>query len=549
MKKPLFLIILVLCTAFLVYSVATTSVSWIEPTDFGLVSKLPLIYYAGLVLLGCVWYIGIKNQNYLPAALILTISYLYIAPTLIRDPVWISNSYYPYGESLLISQNGHLIPNPQATMVSYRYWPLFLYFSSGFTTLTGFSPEVILKFFPLFTISMYALLTFLILKIKLASPFALVGSALVLTSLFIRQQYFGPQSIAYIFFLATLLVTLLLFFDKKANKRTLAVILVALFVITTITHPLTSFMSIAIFLSLYLVVRFTDKKSPFKLNKLLVGSLIIWLAYNSYAAAPFFDTAIRHFYELFTGSRGLTIATESSRVFGSTPMLVNFVASWAIVGLMGFVAVISIIKIVRKRKQMKGSDLTFSAFNILLLIFFTVFAFGGEYGAVEAYQRAFMFGLIPLSFLVITLLSSKPKILIAFLAVLIVLNIPAQYGADNFRLATPSQLAGSAFIANYAPQNITLVGEFTLYIRYYDPLKSYQVLEVGLSSPFNRVPNSTVLSQELNNADYVIVSDIQHNLFMFYIGRDPMEDVNLTNMNVIYNNGAYSLLQNINSTR
>ncbi len=548
-KRFFFIGVLVSCIVCLLYAVATTSVAWIEPTDFGLLSKLPIIYYVGIALLGCIWFIGIKHNKYLPIALILTISYLYIAPTLIRQPVWISNSYYPYGESLLIAQNGHLIPNAQASLVSYHYWPLFLYFSSAFTTLTGFSSEAILKFFPLLTVSMYALLTFLILKIKLAAPFAVVGSALVLSGLFIRQQYFGPQSIAYIFFLATLLVTLLLFFDQKANKRTLAIILVALFAITTITHPLTSFMSIAIFFSLYLVVRFINKESPFKFNRLFIVATMIWLAYNSYAAAPFFDTAIRHFAELYTGFRDFTLAAESSRAVSSAPMVVNFAASWAIVGLMGSIAVISIIKIVKDRKQLGKTDLTFSVFSVLLLVFFTLFAFGGEYGAAEAYQRAFMFGLLPLSFLIITLLASKPKILIAVLAVLVVLNIPAQYGSDNFRLATPAQLDGTAFIADYAPENINVAGQVTLYIRYYDPLKSYHVLDVGLSSPFNNLPNSTILSQELNNADFVIVSDVEHNLYMFYLGRDPLSEVeSLQNMNVVYNNGGFSLFSNRNST-
>ena len=515
---------------------------WIEPTDLGLVNRLPVIYYVGLALLGCVWFIGIKHKNYfLPAALILTISYLYLAPTIIREPVWISNSYYPYGESLLINQNGHLIPNPQAAMVSYRYWPFFLYFSSGLTTITGLPTEAILKFFPVLTVSIYALLTFLILKIKLDTSLAYIGSAIVLAGLFIRQQYFGPQAIAYIFFLAMLLVTSLLFFDKKANKRTLAIILFALFVITTFTHPLTSFISIAIFFAFYLTVRFTDKKAPFKFSKLFLAGTIIWLAYNSYAAAPFFNTAIEHFSQIIMGSRGLTIANETSRTIGSTSMFVNFAASWAIVGLTCLIAALSIFKILRTDRT-KRSQFAFSIFNVFMLVLFAVFAFVGEYGAVESYQRAFMFGLVPLSFLSISLLSSKQKILIVFLTILIFLNIPAQYGSDNFRLATNSQLDGMAFIANYAPQNITLVGDFTLYIRYYDPMKSYKVLDVGLSTPYEHVPNATTLSQELNQADYVIVSDLEHNIYMFYIGEDPLEQANLTTMNVVYNNGAFSLL-------
>jgi hypothetical protein len=518
-------------------------VTWIEATDFGLVNRLPVTFYVGLGLLGVVWFSGFRFHKFLPAALILTVAYLYVAPTMIREPVWISNSYYPYGESLLISEHGHLIANPQASMVSYRYWPLYLYFASSFTMLTGLSTEAILKLFPLITVSMYALLSLLILRIKLDPPLAYVGAALVVASLFIRQQYFGPQAIAYILFLATLLVTAMLFFDKKANKRVLAAVLFVLLVITTFTHPLTSFMSMAIFFAFYLAVRISDKNNPFRLNKLLLFGTVIWLVYNCYAAAPFFNTAIEHFAQTFVGSRGLTITNESRRLVGSDAMMLNFVASWAIVGISALVGVISMFKLVRKGTWRRPEG-TFAVFNVLMLFLFGAFAFFGEYGAVEAYQRAFMFGLLPLSFLSVTLLYSKPKLLIVLLAGLMFLNIPAQYGADNYRLATPSLLAGNAFIAQYAPENSTIIGDFTLYIRYFNPLKSYQVIDVGLSSPFNNVPNATVLNQELTKADFVIDSDLQQNLYVFYMGEDPLDQADFSGMNRVYDDGSFRLMSN-----
>jgi len=388
---------------------------------------------------------------------------------------------------------------------------------------------------------MYAVLSLLILRIKLSPPLAYIGAALVVASLFIRQQYFGPQAIAYIFFLATLLVTAKLFFDPKANKRVLAAILFVLFVITTCTHPLTSFMSIAIFFAFYLAVRISDKNNPFRLNKLLLFGAVIWLVYNCYAAAPFFNTAIAHFTETFAGSRSLTITNESQRLIGSDAMMLNFVASWAIVGICASLAVLSIFKLVR-RSSWRRPEGTFAVFNVLMLILFGAFAFLGEYGAVEAYQRAFMFGLVPLSFLSVTLLYSKPKLLVVLLAGLMFLNIPAQYGADNYRLATPGLLAGYSFIAEHVPENSTIVGDFTLYIRYFDPLKTYRVIDVGLSSPFKDVPNPALLRYELSQVDYVIDSDLQHNLYMFYLGEDPMEEADFESMNRVYDDGSFRLM-------
>ena len=237
---------LLLSIVFLVYTVASTSILDIGPDSLGLPSELPVVFYVGLGLVCCLWYVGFKSKFYLPAALVLTFAYLYVAPMMVRVPVWISNSYYPYGESLLINANGHITYNPAASMVSYHFWPLYLYFASGFTLITGMSTEAVLKFFPVFTVAVYGLLTVLILRVKLAFRYACAGSAVVMASLFIRQQYFGPQAIAYIFFLAIVLIVTLLFFEKTTKPRTLASLLFPLLVLTTFLHPLTSFGSVVL---------------------------------------------------------------------------------------------------------------------------------------------------------------------------------------------------------------------------------------------------------------------------------------------------------------
>ena len=196
----------------------------------------------------------------------------------------------------------------------------------------------------------------------------------------------------------------------------------------------------------------------------------------------------------------------------------------------------------------------FPLFNTILLVMCATFAFGGEYGAVEAYQRAFMFGLVPIAFLAIGFLRSRPRVLLLLLMILLLLNIPAQYGADTFRSATNSQLTGTAFIADKAPdpkvgERLYLIGEFTLYIRYHDPLKDYAVIDIGLAPPFTQMPNSTYLNYLLTLADYVLISDLQHNLFIFYMGRDPLiEKADLNSLNQIYDNGGFRLLRSANAT-
>jgi hypothetical protein len=533
--------------ACLIYTVFSTSISSIGDTDLGLVNLLPPVYYVGLFLLGCLWYIGLRYKLYLPFSLGLTVAYLYFVPAVVRVPVWISNSYYPFGESLIINSKGHLVANPVAVFVSYHEWPLFLYFSSAITTVTGIPHDVLLKFFPIFSVSMYGFFAFLILRIKLAVRYALAGAAFLLGSLFIRQQYFGPQSISYIFFLSILLIVSLLFLYEDSNRRVFSAILIALFVVTTFTHPLTSFMSMVAIFAFYLADRFVIKRRSAIFGRLLLMTAIFWLVYNVTAASSFFNTAIAHFFELFSGFN-FSLSSEASRVVTSVAQRVNFSASYAIVGLCGIIAAVSVVNVIWQAKA-KSRNMDYDIFNILLLILLALFAFFGQYGEVEAYQRAFLFALVPLSFLCVRLLKKKPLLLALVLVVLIFLNIPAQYGSDNFRLATSQQLSGTKFVADYTSSPIEIAGRFSLYIRYYDPFKNYTVVDTAtLSSPFTRVPNSTEVNEALSGAEYVLLSDLEHNYYVFYLGADPIEQANFDNFNQVYDNEGFGLLMQTNSS-
>lgn len=538
-------IVLIVSVACLVYSVASTSVTWIKPTDLGLVSRLPIVYYGGLALLCCLWFISLKYRAYFPASLVLTVAYLYVAPSLIRVPVWVSNSYYPYGESLLINSTGHLVDNPAALMVSYRDWPMFLYFSSAFKMLTGMPDDVLLKFFPLFTVSMYGLFTALVLRVKLALPYAIMGAGLLMTGLFIRQQYFGPQAIAYIFFLAILLLVSFLFFDDKGNWTTTAILILTLFIFVTALHPLTSFLLLMAFLALFLTNRFVayvNKKKAVGIGWLPLSGAVIWLVYNSISANGFFDIGIEHFYQILIGLRDLDLYSEPSRVVGSSVMRVNFMTQWAIVGIIGLVASFAIFQILREiRRRRPGME--YVLFNLIFIVLLGLFAFVGEYGT-ESYLRAFMFALLPLSFLLISLMKRKPVLIVAIIAVLMCLNIPAQYGSDSFRLATSTQIEGTAFVADYTPQNISIVGKLCyIYIKYNDPMKAFEIINIGLSPPFTDLPNSTVLNEALDKADYITLSNLQHNYYVFYLGMDPLEQADLEDSNRIYDNGGFDLLK------
>jgi hypothetical protein len=554
-KRSVYGSVLILAAVFLLcYSVASTSVLWVEPADLGLGGKLPVAYWVGLAITCALWYVGRSKRFYLIVALLLTASYLYVAPAIIRVPPWISNSYYPYGESLLMNETGHLIDRPSRILVSYLDWPIFLYFASSLKLVTGLPDAIIVKVFPLFAIASYVLFATLILRIRMRLSYAVFGGAWLLGSFFIRQHYFGPQGFAYIYFLMSLLITSWLFFTESDRKTTLTVLLLFLLVVTTLAHPLTSLMLMIVMVSAYFTCKFITKKPTALIFTLCLISLLLWLGYNAYFAVGFFDLTAESFINILFGERSLNIYSEPSRLIGSRAMLYNFAGSWSIVILGSAIAALSVLLILKRTLgKRKATGLDYSVFISLLLVMLAFFSFSVEYGEVEAYQRAFMFGLVPLSYLCVDLLSRKGRLLVVLLAVVIFLNIPAQYGSDTYRLATDSTLEGAAFFAEYSPQRMNLIARLTLYIRYHNPLKQIVVPSLGISYPYTSLPNSSSVNKAfldaLTETDYVVLSELEKNSYMFYLGSNPLERIGFEDRcNRVYDNSRYWVFKPANAT-
>jgi hypothetical protein len=547
-------LVIVTSVALLCYSIVSTSILWVEPTDLGLAGGLPITYWVGLLSVGVVWYIGRNKRFYLAVTLLLTVSYLYVAPAIIRVPTWISNSYYPFGESILINQLGHLVYRPTHILISYQDWPIFLYFASSLKLITGLPDAALVKLFPLFAASSYALFAVLILRIRMPISHAILGGAWFLGSFFIRQHYFGPQGFAYIYFLMGLLIVSWLFFESGDHRNILSFLLVFLLVLTTLTHPLTSLMLLTVLLSVYLTYRFITKKASSLIVSMCLLSVLVWLGYNGYFAPSFFNQTTRNLFNVLFGEESLGIYSEPSRLIGSRAMLWNFVASWGTVILGAGLAALSVLLILRKTlKKQTTSRLEYSAFISIMLLMLGFFSFSVEYGAVEAYQRAFMFGLVPVSYLCVDLLSKRQKVLILLLVGLLFLNIPAQYGSDTYRLATDSTLDGAAFFADHSPEEIRLIGKLTLYIRYHDPPKVITEPALGIAFPYTSLPNASAVNdaflEALKETDYIELSGLEKNFYLFYIGSNPLERVDIEgSCSRVYDNSRYWVFKPANVT-
>ena len=99
---------------------------------------------------------------------------------------------------------------------------------------------------------------------------------------------------------------------------------------------------------------------------------------------------------------------------------------------------------------------------------------------------------------------------------------------------------------------MSLIGKFSIYIRYHDPLKDLRVLSIGLSFPFTTYKSTAVdiaIDEALKEADYVMLSDLQDNYHLFFLGLNPIEDVNFDEKcNRIYDNDRFHTFRPVNIT-
>jgi hypothetical protein len=453
---------------------------------------------------------------------------------------------------MLITQQGHLVSRLDALppLVSYHNWPMFLYFASTFKLATNFPEFIILKYFPLLTISLYGVLAFLVLRVKLKASYAIFGAALFLGSFFTRQQYFGPQSIAFILFLLTALIVSRLFFDENAkNKGILAGLFILLFVVITLTHALTCLMTLIVVVAGYLAYKILKKQPPVYAVQLCMFSAMFLVAYNMFVAPNFFRQGVQTLSEFLFGGEEPSLLKEPTRIVSSQAQRLNYYASWGIVLLMGSIAAIQVVYLLRNlRSRRQTNDERFSFFMVIWLVLAGVFGVTAVYGSHEAYQRAFMFGLIPITYLCLNLFAKKPRALSLILAGLLFVNVVALYGSDTYRLEYFESLAGTKFLVDATPQNISVLYGFWPHIRYQDPLKRVQFYEVRGTLPYTSVPNSTSVQKTLNKAEYIIRSELQHNYYLYFLGEDPLDQVSLDGFNRVYDNADFRIFTHADET-
>ncbi len=507
MKKffALSLFIIAVFIAFL--TVLTTSIPYVAVSDLGLASRLPLFFWLGLGVVLVLMYLCRQSSKLLGVVFLLIVTYLFVVPVAIQENATLLGTSYPAAEGAQIAITGKL-PEDLYTINKYHNFPGFLYFNAILTLITGLPLVLVCKFFPPLFAVFIGVIIYSILRIKLDSSKSILGAIWFLASWWwVAGNYFSPQEVSFAYFALIFLIFTKLVFTEKGVSRPLLVIVFLFSLAIVITHPFTSVVLVCCFVP---VLLFYQKMSRPYLALFLI---VLVLAYLLLFALPFTKWALESTLRQLPDLIGLQFARVG--LIGSFSHTVTNGFRYLTMFITVSVFIVFMAMLLKKRIATEKFWLL-SAVGMCLPILITA------YGMSETIIRVFMFGLIPLSYLCMKVLSKKPLLLFALICILVVANIPSHYGGATVEGVASSEIAGASFYVNYVPKDapwFSMTTTIASLMWFESPYSVNYPTSLYVARPFSQ---DNVSSTALSRQQFIVYSQRDAYQFLYYQGMIPL---------------------------
>jgi hypothetical protein len=534
-RKKLYLSVTLTSITLFVYSIWEIKWVVVDINDFlGLTSHLTLAYWLGLSLItlcSILVYLDddLKTDWIFIFILIVIGVFLFGLGVFAEENARFPWSYYPAGEAKMLLSTHHIDTISRYPLISYHCWPASHFISASIILLTGINFDNLIQYMPLFWILCYIFISFAIgrrLNFSLNQSFLL--SFLSLTSFWTFHYYYGPQSFA-------ILVYLLLFLFIITFKNTLKerLLLTPTFITLVITHVLTPIAMLSV-----LFIQSIYKKQ----TKFLILFLLIFVAWYIYLAPLMFDAGVKEFMTQATALEFFSFLKTEKYSMGTllTRQIVHncrlsYLGVYATCMAIAFILYLT-GRVKKENKERLNICFLWLIGAVLLLVL--------RYGATEIDDRVFVLSLLPMACIMI--LSFNRKLFILLMVLLIVLHIPAHYGAECYQMARTTELKGAEFFAmKISSHDEPYSYRFHPYVRYYDPEK---VLMPWKSFTGAFQPDISTIGP----ATYIANSNESQDFMLYSLGFDPVQtwiEQNKNNLTSFYDNGYFKWYMNTKEGR
>jgi hypothetical protein len=535
MKNSLFtgrFAFLLTLVAFSLWIISVFQASPQNMGELGLISTLPITFFAAVILLTVSFLIAVKNpqnQKLLFLQIVILVCFLSLTPTLVEG-VRGRYSFPTYGFMDYIVRNGQLNPS----LVWYHNWPGVLIVFSNLTLLGGVSPQTLINSCPIVPELLY------ILPVMLFSSFLIKNVErkwIMVWSFFIvawtGQDFLNSQALEFFIYLLLLSVVIVQANgNKKLSKdRTFLILFLLLFFAVIIGHFLTSLMIAGIITSLFVFKRL-------KRINIVAVSLVLVIVWTIYGATSYFNSDIAQFVSealrfdlIFNGN----LAQRTTGSFGHILTVYDRIIFTLIsVGL-----AFSGLLLSRRANKRSEEDKTVLIVLLSILLFAFIFPYGGE-----LFLRLLLFSSILLAYFISKNVDSKKtySLLVIFLLAAPFMHVIATYGDEQFDYVSAGESTGAAFFRSHVSNGFVMGGStWANYLGSYDHYLTVSLIYGNLSET-----QAITAMQRINlNKQwpiYLMLTTGDEAYFSLYnndsafVGKTEVEVQNNTHYNLFYSN-------------
>jgi len=508
----------------------------VRPERFlGLIPELPTLFWVGLsAVLFCFAIVAMLDTTgdaLNVAVLFVLVVYLFGVPIVAQPNARWPYAYYPSGEAKAVMKQGHLdIFSPRSHPMSYHDWPAVHFLSAVLVETSCVSLAVLIHLFPLYWALTFSLWAYAIgRKTRLSRGMCLLLSTLVVSSYWGNQYYYGPQALAMLFMAMTFFLVQVL----PAGKERI-VTLGATWAALVTTHMLTS-------LSTLLGVALASLRDSARTRRFTILLAVIFASWLVYVCSDIVHLGTLKLWEqfatwdFFTFRKDAQFATPAISVSRRIARTIRL--SYPVFYVVGIL--FALLDYTRRgwgdstKKYARAGLLWLAGIWLLLPLY---------YGTEMAF-RVYLYSIVP-GGLVIALWVARrglKSIAIAFVVMMALLHMPADYSADANVQTRDQELVGARFCAWHMSRTKRIYNIFALpYLAYYRPEL------IGIAAYSRR--SSKIELPVLNEVDYVLSTEQFTNFQVYTFGSDAVQIWTATKRgfesSLVYDNCYYKMYAN-----